>query len=172
VGGELEGFRAQLVVPQQQQLFDYWMACCNGGLFAPRQCIRPSDIPQLLPFVSLIDNESDGCFRIRLAGTQLRDVFDREITGLAVTDLERMSNAGYWQRACACVVETGFPAHGAIRSPRTTKDHLVQFWMRLPLTLNGSSIDQLLGFDICIPAGEVTMDLTGCDEGQADLLAV
>ena len=172
MGGGLEGFRAQLVVPQQQQLFDYWVACCKGGTLAPRQSICPADIPQLLPFISLIDHEADGGFRIRLAGTQLREVFDREITGLPVADLERMSNAGYWQRACACVLETGFPAHGAIRSPRTTKDHLVQFWMRLPLTLNGGRIDQLLGFDICIPSGEVALDLATCDEGRADLLAV
>jgi hypothetical protein len=172
VGGDLAGFRAQLVVSQQQQLFDYWLACCDGQPFARRQSIRPSDIPQLLPYVSLIEADRSCGFRIRLAGTLLGEVFDREITGLPVSELERMSSAGYWHRACACVLETGLPAQGAIRSPRTTKDHLVQFWMRLPLSVSGDGIDQILGFDICIPSGEVLVDLADCDEGQADLLAV
>jgi hypothetical protein len=172
VGGDIEGFRAQLVVPEQQQLFDYWLACCDGALYPRRQSISPVRMPLLLPYVSLIDVEPDGGFRIRLAGTSLRDVFDREITGLTVGELERMSNAGYWHRACACAVESGRPVHGAIKSPRTTKDHLVQFWMRLPLTTTGDAIDQLLGFDICIPAGEVTVDLADCDDGESSRMAV
>lgn len=173
VGGDLEGFRAQLVVPQQQELFDYWHSCCNEGASYPlRQAISPAHIPLLLPHVSLIEVDERCGFRIRLAGTSLRDVFDREVTGLAVSELERMSNAGYWHRACACSVESGMPVHGAIRSPRITKDHLVQFWMRLPISTTGKSIDQLLGFDICIPAGEVAVDLADCDDGEAEMLAV
>jgi hypothetical protein len=172
VGGDLEGFRAQLVIPEQQELFDYWLACCDGARYPMRKSISPIRIPLLLPYVSLIDVEEDSGFRIRLAGTSLRDVFDREITGLTVGELERMSSAGYWHRACACAVETGMPVHGAIKSPRTTKDHLVQFWMRLPLTTSGEAIDQLLGFDICIPAGEVTVDLADCDNGEVARLAV
>ena len=170
--GDLEDFRAQLVVPQQQQLFDYWRACCNGNAYPDRCHISPSAIPQLLPYVSLIDLDEDCGFRIRLAGTMLREIFDREVTGLSVQDLERMSNAGYWHRACAYALETGRPTQGAIKSPRTTKDHLVQFWMRLPLSQGDDQVGQLLGFDICVPSGEVAMDLSHCDHGVQSLLAV
>ena len=172
MGGDLVGFREQLVIPQQQQLFDYWLSCCGTKSLPERRAISPAAIPQLLPYVSLIDLDRTCGFRIRLAGTQLRDVFDREVTGLAVGDLERMSNPGYWHRACACAVEAGMPVHGAIKSPRVTKDHLVQFWMRLPLTVSGGGVEQLLGFDICVPAGEVAADLADCDHGEASLLAV
>jgi hypothetical protein len=57
VGGDIEGFRAQLVVPEQQQLFDYWLACCDGALYPRRQSISPVRMPLLLPYVSLIDVE-------------------------------------------------------------------------------------------------------------------
>ncbi|MEM7633077.1 MAG: PAS domain-containing protein [Pseudomonadota bacterium] len=170
--GDFNAFRAQLVLPAQCELFDYWLSCSIDGAIPQRQRFTPVAVPHLLPNVSLIDVDRAGRFRVRLAGTQLRDVFDREITGLQVSDLERMSSAGYWQRACSSVVETGLPMQGAIKSPRITKDHLVQFWLRLPFAAGDGSIGQLLGFDACIPAADLQIDLSQCDQGEPDALAV
>jgi hypothetical protein len=172
VVGDLNEFRAQLLVPAQRALFDYWSSCSVNGQVPRRAAFSPSAIPQLLPYVSLIDVEEQDIFRIRLAGTQLRDVFDGEITGLAVGDLERISNAGYWHRACLSVVETLLPTQGAIKSPRVTKDHLVQFWLRLPFLSPDGGVKQLLGFDICIPSAELMFDLPDCDQGEPDLIAI
>jgi len=173
VVGDFEAFRAQLVVSKQRDLFDYWSSCSINGAVPQREAFTPVAIPQLLPHISLIDVEPNGRCRVRLAGTHLRDVFDREITGLSVSELERMSSAGYWQRACASVVETGLPMQGAIKSPRITKDHLVQFWLRLPFAAIDGSISQLLGFDVCIPAADLQIDLSQCDQGDPDsLLAI
>lgn len=170
--GDFEAFRAQLVVPAQCELFDYWLSCSADGEIPHRSVFTPIAIPQLLPYVSLIDVAENGRFQVRLAGTQLRDIFDREVTGLPVSELERMSCAGYWQRACSSVVETRLPMQGAIKSPRITKDHLVQFWLRMPFAANDGSIRQLLGFDICIPAADLQIDLLQCDQGEPDSLAV
>lgn len=169
--GDFEAFRAQLVVPAQRELFDYWVSCSADGGIPDRKVFTPVAIPQLLPYVSLIDVDDSGRFHVRLAGTQLRDIFDREVTGLAVSELERMSSAGYWQRACSSVVETRLPMQGAIKSPRITKDHLVQFWLRMPFAADDGSIRQLLGFDICIPAAELQIDLSQCDQGEPEDLA-
>jgi len=169
---DFEAFRAQLVVPAQRELFDYWVSCSADGEIPQRSVFTPVAVPQLLPYISLIDVEVTGRFRVRLAGTQLRDIFDREVTGLLVSELERMSSAGYWQRACSSVVETRLPMQGAIKSPRITKDHLVQFWLRMPFSANDGSIRQLLGFDICIPAADLQIDLSKCDQGEPDSLAV
>ena len=50
-----------------------------------RSDIHPAHIPRLLPNVSLIDVDPlNGACRIRLAGTRLRDVYDREISGRPV----------------------------------------------------------------------------------------
>ena len=47
-------FRAQLVVPEQRQLYDYWLSRTDQGLLPTRADINPADIPRLLPFISLI----------------------------------------------------------------------------------------------------------------------
>lgn len=67
-------FRAQLVVPEQRQLYDYWLARSESGLMPKRADINPADIPRLLPFISLIDvGDKLEQSRVRLAGTRLRE---------------------------------------------------------------------------------------------------
>lgn len=168
----IEAFRLQLVVPAQREVFDCWLECRQDGLLPKRQSFNPCSIPALLPSISIIDVLPDDRFKVRLAGTRLRDVFDREITGLSVAELERLSNPGYWQRACSAVVSSRMPVHGAIRSPRVTKDHLVQFWMRMPFVNEDGRISQLLGFDVCIPSLDIDFDLADCDQGSPDLMAI
>ena len=168
----IEAFRLQLVVPSQREIFDFWLSCREAGSLPKRKSFTPSAIPSLLPSISLIDILPDDRFRVRLAGTRLRDVFDREITGLSVAELERLSNPGYWQRACSAVVSSRMPVHGAIRSPRVTKDHLVQFWMRLPFVDDENRISQLLGFDVCMPSLDIDFEIEDCDQGLADLMAI
>jgi len=169
---DFDAFRMQLLVPSQRCVFDYWLSCRQDAIAPSRSAFSPSAIPQYLPYVSLIDVEETHGFRMRLAGTQLREIFGREVTGFAVSDLERMSNARYWSRACETVVETVAPAQGAIKSPRVTKDHLVQFWLRMPFIADDGQVRQLLGFDICIPSAELKFDLPQCDQGESDLIAI
>ncbi len=155
-------FRAQLVVPEQQQLYDYWTARAAGRSMPARSDIGPADFPQLLPLISLIDVEPEPQkFRIRLAGTRLREVFDREITGEYLDDLDWGDMTEYWLSAYRRVVQAGKPAQGMVRGPRKAKEHLVQFWLRLPLSNDGSNVTMILCYDAFVPsaeAGEITMD--------------
>jgi hypothetical protein len=42
----------------------------------------------------------------------------------------------------------GKPTQGIVRGPRVNKEHLVQYWVRLPLAAgNGSGIRMILGLD-------------------------
>jgi hypothetical protein len=80
--------RAQLVIPEQRQLYDYWTDRSRNRPMPERKDISPADIPRLLPWISLIDVEkSPRRYRVRLAGTRLREVYDREsvITGTPPT---------------------------------------------------------------------------------------
>ena len=52
-------FRAQLVVPEQRQLYDYWIACGGTKDMPVRSDINPADIPRLLPYLSLIDVDDE-----------------------------------------------------------------------------------------------------------------
>lgn len=149
-------FRAQLVIPEQRQLYDYWLSRWTDGQLPDRGALHPKDFARLLPFVSLIDVEKiSGRCKVRLAGTRLRDVYDRETTGLYVDDLDWGDKREYWLTAYARIVNDGKPAQGVVRGPRVHKDHLVQFWLRLPLRDGGGRVGMVLSYDVFRSASEV-----------------
>ena len=148
-------FRAQLVVPEQRQLYDYWVGRTEGRSMPARADISPADFPSLLPLISLIDVEHETHrFRVRLAGTRLREVFDREITGAYLEDLDWGDMTEYWLSAYNRVVQACKPAQGMVRGPRKAKDHLVQFWLRLPLSNDGERVTMILCYDAFVPSAE------------------
>ena len=145
-------FRAQLVVPEQRQLYDYWLSRSEGSSLPSRADINPAHIPRLLPFISLIDVHDDlPMSRVRLAGTRLRDVYDREITGLRIDDLDLGPKRDYWMAAYRHTAVDGKPTQGIVRGPRVNKEHLVQYWIRLPLAAqDGNGIGMILCLDYFI----------------------
>lgn len=147
--------RAQLLVPEQRQLFDYWISKAAGRDVPDRADIHPADFPRLLPFVSLIDVEGPGGpYRVRLAGTRLREIYDREITGLCLDELDWGDKRDYWMEAYRRIVEARKPAQGIVRGPRVHKEHLVQYWLRLPLSVGGESVAMILSYDAFLPAAD------------------
>jgi hypothetical protein len=147
-------FRAQLVVPEQRQLYDYWLDKAAGRPMPRRSDISPVHVPRLLPHISLIDVEPSTCrCRIRLAGTRLRDVYDREITGLELEDIDFGDKRDYWETAYRRTIEEGKHTQGIIRGPRVNKEHLVQYWLKLPLArADGDGVGMILCLDHFIPA--------------------
>lgn len=150
-------FRAQLVLPEQQQLYDYWCSKRQSSLLPDRQQISPAEMSRLLPNISLIDVEiAPFRFRFRLAGTRLREIYDREVTGLDLADCDWDLNQDYWTRTYTRISETGKPAQGVIRGPCADKEHMVQFWLRLPLATSDSELGMLLCHDAIVPAEELS----------------
>ena len=149
-------FRAQLVIPEQRQLFEYWLNRAAGAAMPARRDIRPADIPHLLPNISLMDILRSPCrMRFRLAGTRVRDIYDREVTGLYLDDIDWGGQADYWRTAHERVADTGRPAQGVVRSLRGSKDHLVHFWLRLPLVNEGPEPAMILGYDVSVPVSQM-----------------
>ena len=61
--------------------------------------VKPAEISRLLPHISLIDVVREPVrFVFRLAGTRVREVYDREVTGLDLTDFDWDLNQDYWLR--------------------------------------------------------------------------
>ena len=52
-------FRAQVILREQRELFDYWRECAQSRPIPSRFDIDPVAIPHLLPGLSLIDLRSD-----------------------------------------------------------------------------------------------------------------
>ena len=153
---ETAAFRAQLVVPEQRQLFDYWLERAAGRNMPTRADIQPTLIPRILPAISLVDIDKElGKSRIRLAGTRLREIYDREITGMCIEDLDWGDKRDYWLASYRRTVEEGVPTQGIIQAPRNHKEHLVQYWLKLPLSIeDGGEIKILLCYDYFMPASE------------------
>jgi PAS domain len=127
-------FKAQLVVPEQRQIYDYWLSRADGKPMPSRSDINPAHIPRLLPYISLVDVQANlNHCKVRLAGTRLRDVYDREITGLNIEDLDFGPKRDYWMAAYRHTAVDGKPTQGIVRGPRVNKEHLVQYWIKLPL---------------------------------------
>jgi hypothetical protein len=155
-GSTHAAFKTQLVIPEHRQLYDYWIDRAAGRRMPDRRDISPLHFPRLLPFVSLVEIGGDtGRYRIRLAGTRLRDIYDCETTGRYLDELDWGDKCDYWLAAYHRIATEGKPAQGAVRGPRTQKEHLVQFWLKLPLTLDGERVGMILCYDAFVPAGEI-----------------
>lgn len=152
-------FRAQLVVPEMRQLYDYWLEQAAGQALPSRASINPCHVPRLLSGMSLIDVETDiEQSRIRLAGTRLREVYDREVTGMVIGALPWGSRREYWLAAYRRTIEQAQPTQGVLRGPQLNKEHVVQYWLRLPLRTTSEAVSMILCYDYFVPASEISQE--------------
>jgi hypothetical protein len=149
-------FRAQLVMSGQRELFDYWLRSAGARSMPARSDLDPLKVPRLLPSIGLIDIRDgldSACFR--LAGTRLHDIYGQEITGKRAGEVFSGERADYWRRIHARVLERGLPLHGVVRGPAKDRDHIVLFWLRLPLSEDGGKVDRILCYDVAGPTESV-----------------
>jgi hypothetical protein len=149
-------FRAQLVMLGQRELFDYWLRAADGRRMPARSNLDPLKVPRLLPHMGLIDlrtGPAEAAFR--LAGTRLHEIYGQEITGLRADDVFSGDAAPYWRRVHDRVAERGVPLHGVVKGPASGRDHIVLFWLRLPLSEDGEQVDRILCYDVAAPMPEL-----------------
>jgi hypothetical protein len=148
-------FRAQLVMQGQRELFDYWLRSADGRRMPARSDLDPLKVPRLLPHLGLIDLRAglaEASFR--LAGTRLHEIYGQEVTGMRADDVFSGDAASYWRRVHDRVVDMGVPLHGVVRGPAQGRDHVVLFWLRLPLSEDGDRVDRILCYDAAAPMPE------------------
>lgn len=146
-------FRAQLVMQGQRELFDYWREAAGARPMPARSDLDPLRVPRLLPSIGLIDVRSgleQACFR--LAGTRLHEIYGQEITGKRASEVFAGESREYWRRIHDRVMETRRPLNGVVRGPAKGRDHIVLFWLRLPLSEDGGQVDRILCYDVAGPA--------------------
>ena len=108
-----------------------------------RSDINPFSVPKLLPCIGLIDlTQGLGEARFRLAGTRLREVYGEEITGKRIDRVFAGACMDYWHQVHTRVAEGGVPLHGVVRGPVQGRDHILLFWLRLPLSQDGTHVDE------------------------------
>jgi hypothetical protein len=153
-------FRAQLVVQGQRELFDYWLLSAGVRRMPARSDLDPLKVPRLLPHIGLIDVRDgvDGA-AFRLAGTRLHEIYGQEITGKPAGEVFTGEQAEYWHRIHAWLVANGSPLTGVVRGPAKGRDHIVLFWLRLPLSDDGGLVDRILCFDVAAPSANEAAQL-------------
>lgn len=142
--------RHQIILPQQQSFYDYWRSKCKPGRLPSRHDIMPEDIPAQLPMTSLVERDVTGeeaRYRYRLAGTGFWNLYNREIQGQYLDELPIGCRADYWTNVFDKVITNAKPYVGVTRPNTPNGTHLAQFWVRLPLSDNGTDINMVLGFD-------------------------
>jgi hypothetical protein len=109
--------------------------------------------------VGLIDILPDLAFRFRLAGTRLRDVYGRDPTGCLLADLAPGPGGETWRRVLELVARDGKPRCGAGPAPAAAASQVVVFWLRLPLSSDGTRIDGVLTVDEPVMLSEAPVGL-------------
>ncbi|MBI1261363.1 MAG: PAS domain-containing protein [Rhizobiales bacterium] len=162
-----EAIRAQLIVPEQRELFDYWCARCVADRFPRRADISPADLRKILPNLSLMDvlEEEPLRLRVRLAGTRLREYYGIETTGRLFDEFDLGEQRDYWNEAYREVVEAGRPAQGVVPLVPWNQPHVYQFWLRLPLVDDAGRIVMVLGHDAFLQS-EKARALAGAEKLQ------
>ena len=162
--------RHQMILPEQQAVYDYWRSKCKSGILPSRDDIDPSDLSDYLPTMSIVDvtdKPTGQRFSYRLAGTGLYEIYGREITGSTLESLPLGSRHVYWERILGRVVDRARPSAGAVRSAISGKTHMAQFWVRLPLSQNGTDVTMILGFDKFVKLSDVQAVVTQDDKISA-----
>jgi hypothetical protein len=136
-------FRAQLLLEEQRRLYDVWTSAAGAVAMPTRASFQPRAFGPLLPFISLIEVQSDRRTKVRVAGSALRDVFGADPL-VCLADVEAPGGAD----TCARVVRECRPACG-VAPALTAGGTGVRFWLRLPLG-EGYDVHAVIGLDIAL----------------------
>ncbi|PCJ69716.1 MAG: hypothetical protein COA62_09385 [Rhodobiaceae bacterium] len=137
---------------KSEELFNYWSTKLNGKTMPSRRDIDPIEIPTLLPDILLIDvDRTDKLrFKIRLAGTGVVHFIGKEPTGKYFEELSAILPEGVgatlfdrWTRICAHVCEHHKPTFVSIRHADPARNHHIAHAAALPLTNEGTDVDQI-----------------------------
>ena len=143
--GEI-GVQREIHSEALRELHAYWQEIAKGDGLPSLKDVDPVEIPHLLKGIYLIDvTEPTADFRVRLMGTHIVDVFDKDYTGQAVADFDLDGESDAILAEYEKVVDGKEPA---LRTEvlRNRNGELFRYErLLLPLSSNGVVVDTLLG---------------------------
>jgi hypothetical protein len=137
-------------VDEQRRLVELWTQAAATGRLPSREDMSPKKLVSIIPHISFIDVIDKRPARIRMAGTELRNLYGREITGLSMDQMPFGPAQAFWRDTFEIAVRTRTPAWGAAPATgRHDPQAATQMWARLPLAKDGVNIDLVMAVD-CI----------------------
>jgi hypothetical protein len=135
----------QLAHATLKRLHAYWLEKKGERIAPPRSAIKPDEVVDLLPDISIVEVVGDPPrFRSRLVGTRIVAAFGRESTGRFLDEVDYADiKPEVFERLNAAVAER---RPNVRRSAFTTADgrRLEYESVILPLSADGEAIDMLL----------------------------
>lgn len=125
---------------------DYWKSKCADGNLPSRRDIDPTEIPTLLPWLSIVeivavDDQLD--YRMRLEGTGVASAFERDITGKCASEIysdERLAQIREMYRSISQAKSPRIIEYKTMRRDiEVTYQRLI-----LPLATDGNDVDFFL----------------------------
>jgi hypothetical protein len=134
-----------------RQFYDYWQAKGRDGRLPGRQDIDPVEIPELLPWMILVDPVTTGGsrrFRIRLVGTGIVARAGRDATGKWYEELFQPRDVERFSEIYAEIIDSRQPHH--FRSDYDIehlqgREHIRYERLLCPLASDGATVDMLAG---------------------------
>lgn len=129
-----------------KRVFDYWQSRCGDRVMPSRSDIDPTEIPDLLSFIALVDvldNPRD--FRIRLVGTSIRDIAGTEMTGKVIADVFPPAFHAEVFKHWNEIVDRKTPKVASGRHWVSDRSHIKWEGILLPLSSDGATVNMMLG---------------------------
>jgi len=138
----------QIESPRIRQLFEYWRSKCRDGRPPRRADIDPTEIPQLMPNVLIVDIEQDP-FRVRyrLVGTQIVEATGFEFTGRYLDDIVLPDDEGPFLESYRLASASKAPVLARMKwhlDDDTVGEYDVCF---LPLSDDGETVNKVLAME-------------------------
>lgn len=139
------------------QVFDYWRTVSDDAPAPPRRAIKPEKIVRSLPYVFINEyfpatGDRDHDYVIRLAGTALRSLYGRDVTGCRVGELFEGAMAADALAEHDAVRQTAMPHLLTARFPNHHGCVVEYCRLLMPLSDDGRQVNRLLGvFQIDTP---------------------
>jgi len=133
--------------PDALMLWHYWQDKCAGRPMPDRADINIVDLAAIAPYLAICETVDDGTdFRLRLYGSELRQMSGEERTGKLLSELGDVGNhAARWSLTHRLVFERQTPVFVVATDLRPGKSHVTVESVTLPLTHGGSAVGQTIG---------------------------
>jgi hypothetical protein len=134
-----------------RRFYDYWLSKCRPGRLPARADIDPVAIPDLLPWIMLIDpvpGPAGYRFRFRLVGTALVERGGRDATGKFYDELFSARETARFTAIYTDVINSRQPHHyhADFDVQRLEgREHIRYERVLCPLAADGTHVDMLIG---------------------------
>lgn len=141
------------VTPAQRDLIGYWRGLQDAAGFVRRADVDPGEFRSVLASTSLVEIESSGDCRFRIAGSRLRKIFGVEARGQLVSEIAGRHGDAY-ALGLSAALERAAPVGGVIKD-----EGQLHAWLRLPLLGASGQMSQVLCLDELVSGRRAMLDV-------------